>query len=155
MKALTLGTVSKMYSYLPQNLQCRVSKEFLYVNEGMLVQMLDILARVRNVCAHNERLYDYKYRKGTIDNTDIHKILALPSRKGHYTKGKNDLFAVVIVLKYLLSDIEFEEFINALEKAIIELFSNTKCIEDIQLFKHMGFPSNWKDIKFCEKVIRR
>lgn len=35
-------------------------------DEGMLVQMLDLLARVRNVCAHNERLFDYKYQKRTI-----------------------------------------------------------------------------------------
>lgn len=59
MKALTLGTVSKMYSFLPQSIQHNVSKEFKYVHESMLVQMLDLLARIRNVCAHNERLYDY------------------------------------------------------------------------------------------------
>lgn len=67
MKALTLGTVSKMYSFLPQKIQYKVSKEFDYISEGMLVQMLDLLARVRNVCAHNERLYDYKYQKSTIN----------------------------------------------------------------------------------------
>lgn len=152
MKALTLGTVSKMYSYLPQSLQCRVSIEFQYVNEGMLVQMLDLLARVRNVCAHNERLYDYKYRKGTIDDTDVHKLLALPKKNGHYVKGKNDLFAVVIVLKYLLFDKEFEEFIDALEKAIDDLFNNTRCIGNNQLLKYMGFPGNWRDIKKCKKT---
>lgn len=58
-----------MYSFIPQKLQYSVSIEFQYVNEGMLIQMLDLLARVRNVCAHNERLYDYSYRKGTIDDT--------------------------------------------------------------------------------------
>lgn len=58
MKAITLGTVSKLYSFLQPRIQSRISKEFTYVNEGMLVQMLNLLARVRNVCAHNERLYD-------------------------------------------------------------------------------------------------
>ena len=95
MKALTLGTVSKLYSFLPQSIQHNVSKEFEYVHEGMLVQMLDLLARVRNVCAHNERLFDYKYQKGTIDDTYVHNALAIEKKKGQYIKGKNDLFAVV------------------------------------------------------------
>lgn len=87
-KALTLGSISKMYSFLPQSLQKNISKEFEYVHEGMLLQMLDLLARVRNVCAHNERLYNYKYIKGNIDNTDIHQILNLPQKNGHYKKAR-------------------------------------------------------------------
>ena len=74
------------------------------------MQMLDLLARVRNVCAHNERLYDYKYRKGTIDDTKIHFNLDIKKEKGQYKKGKNDLFAVVIVFRYLL-----EQSINIIE----------------------------------------
>lgn len=153
MKALTLGTVSKMYSFLPQKLQYKVSSEFKFVNEGMMVQMLDLLARVRNVCAHNERLYDYKYKKGTIDDTDIHKILLLQKKKNQYVKGKNDLFAVVIVLKYMLDSETFNEFIDLLEKAIEELFSATKHIEKSQLLKYMGFPDNWKEIRNCNQKI--
>lgn len=152
MKALTLGTVSKMYSFLPQNIQCKVSVEFQYVNEGMLVQMLDLLARVRNVCAHNERLYDYKYRKGTIDNTDIHDILSIPKRKGQYLKGKNDLFAVVIVMKYMLEDDDFKKFIDSMDDAVKCLFHATKRIDQKQLYKYMGFPENWKSIRDCNRV---
>lgn len=146
MKALTLGTVSKMYSYLPQKIQQNVSKEFEYVNEGMLVQMLDILARVRNVCAHNERLYDYTYRKGTIGNTYVHTALNISKAKGQFVKGKNDLFAVVIVLKYLLSQENFTDFIAELDLVINELLSDTKMIPHTQLEKYMGFPENWREI---------
>lgn len=151
MKALTLGTVSKMYSFLPQSIQHNVSKEFEYVHEGMLVQMLDLLARVRNVCAHNERLFDYKYQKGTIDDTYIHEALAINRKKGQYVKGKNDLFAVVIVLKYLLSEEDFSNFIKKLEEIIKQLFSDTRMIQKPQLYKYMGFTENWLDIKACPK----
>lgn len=151
MKALTLGTVSKMYSFLPQSIQHNVSKEFEYVHEGMLVQMLDLLARVRNVCAHNERLFDYKYQKGTIDDTYIHEALAINRKKGQYVKGKNDLFAVVIVLKYLLSEEDFSNFIKKLEEIIKQLFSDTRMIQKPQLYKYMGFTENWLDIRACPK----
>ena len=151
MKALTLGTVSKMYSFLPQSIQCDVSKEFDYVHEGMLVQMLDLLARVRNVCAHNERLYDYKYRKGTIDDTDIHAELSIGRKNGHYAKGKNDLFAVVIVLKYLLSEEDFNDFIDGVSNIVEALLQKTKRMDRNQLLKYMGFPDKWIEIKVCNK----
>lgn len=153
MKALTLGTVSKMYSFLPQKIQFSISKEFDYVHEGMLIQMLDLLSRVRNVCAHSERLYDYRYKKGTIDDTDIHRILNISVKKNNYIKGKNDLFAVVIIFKYLLSENDFQQFVNKLEATIDHLFDQTKCIESKQLLKCMGFPDNWKDIRNCSKTI--
>lgn len=152
-KALTLGTVSKMYSFLPQTIQYSVSKEFDYVHEGMLIQMLDLLARVRNVCAHNERLYDYNYRKGTIDDTDVHKMLNIKKKKGHYIKGKNDLFAVVIVLKYLLKKEEFENFIDKLNDYIETLLSSTRQIQKDKILKYMGFPDNWMEIRDCGKTI--
>lgn len=152
-KAVPIGTVSKMYSLLPQKIQYCVSKEFEYVNEGMMVQMIDLLSRVRNVCAHNERLYDYKYLKGTIDDTDVHRIMNVPSSKGLYTKGKKDLFAVIIVLKYLLDEDEFVKMIEEVSKTIDGLFSKTKAIQRNQLMKKMGFPENWKDIKECGKSV--
>lgn len=152
LKALTLGTVSKMYSFLPQTIQHQVSKEFPYVHENMLAQMLNILARFRNVCAHNERLYNYRYNKGAISDTYIHKALHISMKKGCYVKGKNDLFAVVIVLKYLLDEDNFHSFIEELDSLIITLLSNTNILQPTQLYKYMGFPENWKDIQICKKA---
>lgn len=146
MKAITLGTVSKLYSFLPPGIQSKISREFTYVNEGMLIQMLNLLARVRNVCAHNERLYDYKYRKGTISDTEIHTSLGIKKEKGQYGKGKNDLFAVVIVFRYLLEKDNFIDFIREFEKIFNELLSRTRMIQKQQMYKYMGFPDNWMEI---------
>lgn len=147
MKAITLGTVSKLYSFLQPGIQSKISREFAYVNEGMLIQMLNLLARVRNVCAHNERLYDYKYRKGTISDTEIHMGLKIKKEKGQYGKGKNDLFAVVIVFRYLLEKDNFIDFIKEFEKIFNELLSRTRMIQKQQMHKYMGFPDNWVEIK--------
>lgn len=150
MKALTLGTVSKMFSLLPQSLQQKVGKEFEHVHEGMMIRMLDLLARVRNVCAHNERLYDYKYKKGAIHDTYVHYELKIKRKKGQYKTGKSDLFAVVITLKYLLDENEFGDFVDELSKLLENLFYETKQIHQAQLCASMGFPENWKDIKECK-----
>ena len=147
MKALTLGTVSKFYSFLPQNIQAKVSIEFEHVTENELIRMLDLLARVRNVCAHNERLYNYRYNKGAINDTAIHEYLHIRKANVQYVKGKQDLFAVIIVLKYLLSQDEFSQFIDDIEHALKVLFNSTRQLQETQMYKYMGFPSNWLDIK--------
>lgn len=147
MKALTLGTVSKFYSYLPQSIQANVSIEFDYVTENELVRMLDLLARVRNVCAHNERLYNYRYNKGAINDTYIHQFLNIPKQKVQYSKGKQDLFAVIIVLKYLLGHDEFSQFINDIDLALETLFHSTKQLQRPQMYRYMGFPVRWIEIK--------
>lgn len=147
MKAMTLGTVSKLYSFLQPEIQAKVSREFAYINEGMLSQMLNLLARVRNVCAHNERLYDYKYKKGTISDTEIHYTLKIKKEKGQFNKGKNDVFAVLIVFRYLLGRNKFILFLNEFIEIFNTLLCKTKMIQKQQVQKYMGFPDNWDEIK--------
>lgn len=149
MKALTLGTVSKMYSFLPQKIQSKIAIEFAYVNESDLRRMLDLLSRVRNVCAHNERFFDYKYYKGAINDTYIHSYLKIAKKKGQFTKGKSDLFAVLISLKYLLDQQDFQKMIDDINNCFNTLFTATNQIQSQQIFKYMGFPMNWIDIKIC------
>lgn len=146
MKALTLGTVSKMYSFLCSKAQASVSIEFPSVREDSLVRMLDLLSRVRNVCAHNERLFDYRYNTGAIDDTPAHRFLNLKNKGGKYKNGKNDLFAVVIVFRYMLDSDSFSDFISSLSLIMNDLLSQTKMIRLDMLYKYTGFPVNWKDI---------
>lgn len=152
-RVLTLGIVSKMYSLLQPQTQTLISKEFPYISESELARMIDLLSRFRNVCAHNERLYDYKYMNGEIRNTAIHKLLELRKQKGYYTQGKNDLFAVVIVFKYMLSEQEFSLFIKKFDEITTELFQQTHILQESQVLKLMGFPLNWREIEKSPKEI--
>ncbi len=147
MKALTLGTVSKMYSYLPQSIQCKVSKEFAHVNESELLRMLDLLSRIRNVCAHNERLFDYRYNKGAINDTYAHADLKIKKKDGQYVYGKSDLFAVLITLKHLLTELRFQNMIDDVNECLNTLLRDTRQVQRFQIYKFMGFPENWYDIK--------
>ncbi len=146
-RAITIGTISKMYSYLKPNSKYQVSIEFAHVTEGELEKMLNLLSRFRNVCAHNERLYDYVYRKGNIKNTQAHRLLQLKQKKGVYVQGKKDLFAVVIVFKYLLNKDDFDNFIEKMSLLTESFLGKTSIIQRLQLLKMMGFPENWKDIR--------
>lgn len=99
-KALTLGNVSKMYSLCKSSVQSNVAKEFPGVSTEDLIGMLDMLTRVRNVCAHSERLYDFSViDKRAIPNFPIHATIGISKTKaGLYKQGKTDLFAALICL---------------------------------------------------------
>ena len=152
-RVLTIGIVSKMYSLSTSDVQSSVSKEFPFVSEAALSSMLFLLTDIRNVCAHNERLFDYKDSENEIRVTDVHRIMKLKMNSGDYIQGRRDLFATIITFKYLLPDNEFEEFINQFEKITDNLLSKTKVIQRLQIFKLMGLPINWTDIRNCPKKL--
>ncbi len=142
---LTFGNLSKMYQVFPQSLQSKVCKNFSIINRKQMEQFLSVLTKFRNVCAHGERLFTYR----TIDNISdlpLHSKLSIPKKGIQYLNGKNDLFAVVIAFRYLISGKDFCIF----KKRLVRLIDNTSRklthIDNEELLKQMGFPSNWKDI---------
>ncbi len=149
MKALTLGIVSKIYSLLMPQLQTIISKEFQHIKAGNLKNMLEVLTQIRNVCAHNERLFDYKNNK-SIDDMYIHQELGIKTKNNLYIVGKKDLFATLIILKYLLDSEDFYKLVDEISSQIKELCSNTRNLDEKQIQKLMGFPNNWLDIKHCK-----
>lgn len=145
-KSVTLGTTSKMYSLCTQDIQAAVSKEFPIVSEHQLVGMLDLLTRVRNVCAHNERLFDFNAgKKRAIQAMPLHRKLGIGKRKSYYKKGQCDLFAAVVCLKYLLSPEDFQFTMDAIKTEIDTLCSKTKQLQKNKILSCMGFPLNWYD----------
>jgi len=143
--AISFGSLSKFYSYTTQDLKVKVSKNFDKVNEKQLEQYLSVITKFRNVCAHNERLYSYNTRDD-IPDTDIHKKLGIPQKGSQYTYGKRDLFALVIAFRYLLPNEDFKKFKASLLRILKHYIDSTSAMTEIDLYKYMGFPANWKKI---------
>lgn len=145
MNAFTFGQVAKMYQYLPSDIRTSVSLNFDHINETELHQFIRIIANCRNVCAHGERLYSFHVMEH-ISDMPLHKKLNITILKGHYVCGTNDLFAVVIALRYLLSKSKFKKFKYRLTRLITAVLHNCPHLSSEQLLFEMGFPSNWISI---------
>ena len=143
--ALTFGNISKMYMLLPQDIQIKVSRNYPFVNEKQLVQILTVLVKYRNVCAHGERLFTYR-TTDSISDLPLHKKMSLPKKGEQFLNGKNDLFAVVIALRYLLSDKWYRDFKKEFIALIQKYLKGYDSISEEELLERMGFPSNWKSI---------
>lgn len=143
--ALTFGNISKMYMLLPQDIQIKVSKNYWGINERQMVSILTVLVKFRNVCAHGERLFTYK-TTDSIPDLPLHKKLKISQKGSQYINGKNDLFSVIIALRYLLNDYWYKEFIKALKTLIDRYLKKHDSISEQELYEKMGFPENWKKI---------
>lgn len=148
--ALTFGQVSKMYQYVPNDIQFKISQKFPHVTERELHQFITVIARCRNTCAHGERLFSFRIRE-TIPNTTLHKKLRIVQKNGQYVIGKQDLFSVVIALCYLIGNNEFKQFKEKLSKLINQVLKDCPHLSKEQLLKEMGFPENWSNITRYKK----
>ena len=63
-----------------------------------------------------------------------------------YIYGKNDMFAVVIMLKYMLTDSDFVDFVNEVDYDLSILDGRVDIIPQNKILDRMGFPSNWAEI---------
>ena len=145
MNALTFGQVSKMYQYAPTDIRTKIAKRFGGISEKQLHQFITIVARCRNVCAHGERLYSFRIRE-TIPDMPLHKKLNIPQKNGQYTGGKNDLFAVMLALRYLIDNEDFKKFKCNLLHIINNVLKKCPHLSKEQLLNAMGFPKNWDKI---------
>ena len=144
MNAVTFGSASKMFGFLPQSLQSKIARDYP-LNIRQLDQILSVLTKYRNTCAHSERLFSYITRDD-IPDLSIHAKLGINKNGNQYEYGKHDLFAVVIAFRYLLPSKTFGEFKRQLTREIESFIKNCPALPEADLMKAMGFPQNWKNV---------
>ncbi|HPJ02116.1 MAG TPA: Abi family protein [Candidatus Limiplasma sp.] len=143
--ALTFGSVSKMYGCLPQSLQSKVARNFP-LDTQQLESVIVLLTKFRNVCAHGERLFSYVSKNSRIRDVLLHEKMNIQKRNGQFIQGKNDLFAVVIALRYTLKTDEFKSLVRKLDKNFKTIITSCISINERDLLSLMGFPCDWKRI---------
>ncbi len=127
-----------MYQYATTDIRTKISKNFQNVSEKQLHQFINIIGKCRNVCAHGERLFSFRINE-TIPDTLLHQKLQINQNNNHYVYGKQDLFAVVIALRYLINNDEFRLFKTALSKLIKTVIKQCPHLTEKQLLDNMDF----------------
>lgn len=148
-KVLSFGIVGELYTILQYQDQKEIADVF-GVSIKNMVDYLPILANYRNLCAHEDICYINRTQKA-IDDTKYHKLLYIPINSEEYIYGKNDLFALVIILKTLLDPDNFNLFINEISYELDKLSGKLNVIKIEKVLHEMGFPNNYKEIVRLEK----
>ena len=144
-KVLSFGIMAEFYDILKYEDQEDISN-FYKVNPEVLGIYLSLLSNFRNVCAHEDILYDHKTQR-LIPDTKYHELLNIPKDDDGYIYGKNDLFSLVIMMKVLLSKDDFEDMIDEIRREVNRLDKIVNIVPLDTILNRIGFPNNWYDIK--------
>ena len=116
-----------------------------------MINYMKVLTLYRNVCAHSERLFSYRTAID-ISDTVVHNKLNITRNGSQYSKGKKDLFSVVIIFRYLLPKADFNVFKRQLIQLLNSYQKKNQLISTSILYEYMGFPENWKEITKFHKI---
>jgi len=143
---LTLGEMSYFYENMKQHDKNEVAREF-HIQPQELAKYIKNLTLARNLCAHDERFYDFSY-KWSLASSTISKfnIFAIPVSSGNYAYGTKDAFSIAVILSLLLSKKDILEFISFLDKEFKKLDKSLTTITIEQIMLKMGFGPNWKKL---------
>ena len=151
-KVLSFGIVGELYSILKKEDQMSIA-DIYGLDVDTLANYLTILSNYRNLCAHEDIVFCNKTQRELEDNV-YHKLLNIPIMDDEYIYGKNDLFALIIVLKRMLKDEEFSNFIEEIKHNIENLEVNLHSIKIDKVLDGMGFPKNYYDLKNINEVVK-
>ena len=97
------------------------------------------------MCAHEDICYSNKSQVN-IQGTVYHTLLEIPKTNGEYVYGQNYLFSLVIILKRLLKDSDFNLMLNELNYEIDFLAGKLHSINIDKVLDQMGFPLNYREL---------
>ena len=147
-KVLSFGIVGELYSILKKEDQLAIS-EIYQIDAEVLANYLTILSNYRNLCAHEDIVFSNKTQRKIEDNK-YHKLLNIPIMDDEYIYGKDDLFALIIIMKQMLVKEEFSNMMEEIRHNLENLKMNLHSIKLDKVLDKMGFPDNYYELKNIE-----
>lgn len=147
-KVLSFGIMAEFYGILRDEEQSTIA-DFYKCDVETLVTYLSIVANYRNICAHEEVLFNHQTQK-SIPDSKYFQHLDIPVVDNEYQFGKNDLFALVLIMKRLLSKDEFIDIVNEISYEVSKLDGKVNTIGIEKILNSCGFPIDWEEIANLE-----
>ena len=143
-KVLSFGIIGELYFILKREDQLSIADVYNLDTETF-ANYLVILSNYRNICAHEDIVFDNKTQRQIAD-TKYHRLLKIDITNDEYVYGKNDVFALIIIMKAMLKPDEFKNLILEIEHIINNLEMNISSISINKVLDRMGFPVNWEEL---------
>jgi len=143
-KVLSFGMVCELFTILKDEDKEEVAQVF-NLSVSYLEDFLPILSNYRNLCAHEDIVFDHKTER-QIPDTEYHKKLNIFKMDDEYIYGKNDIFSVILIFKHMLSDDEFRLMLKEFEYEFEKLDGRIDSIPVEKILDTMGIPKNYINI---------
>lgn len=131
-KILTFGVISSYYGLLKQTDRQIIAKRFK-ISDVVLKQILRCLTSIRNICAHNDRLFCYR-DKYTLKFKEIDANYVI---KDNLT----NLYMMIKSMQIILDKKQYNSLVKAIEKEINKLENKLNSINIKSILRIMGYPN--------------
>lgn len=131
-KILTFGVISSYYGVLKQRDRQIIAKRFK-ISDILLKQILKCLTNIRNICAHNDRLFCYRDKY----NLKFKEIDSNYVIKDNLT----NLYMMIRAMQIILDKRQYNSLAKAVEKEINKLNNKLKSININNILRIMGYPN--------------
>lgn len=147
---LDFGQINTLFNNLPTSLQNRIAincLSFVASNENrinnvftpeIMVSFLDNMRQVRNVCAHNNKLINFKCKADVKFYQDLHINYNIKKNS-----ARNDVYNVFVLLQCFVSRIEYAYLHNSFLRQITYLDNKLSSISINEVLDSLGFPRDW------------
>jgi len=147
---LTIGNMQYLYFCLNDSLQNVIAKDFgdvynrqyktrIHFTADELQSIIKTANYFRNVCAHEERLYNYKIHKPA-RSSNLSSILHIPIQ--YLDKG--NVFSMIAFLKIVIDKRDYQLLTSKLKKLIDAYSTSFHSVSIDDVLEKMGFPNDWK-----------
>ncbi|NRD81134.1 Abi family protein [Bacillus sp. BRMEA1] len=147
---LTLGNIQNFYMCLDDPLKDLIAQDFskmykktynvnLQFPKDSLIDVLKTANLFRNVCAHEERLYNFSLHRPARSRHNSN-LLSIPN---NLLTG--NLFTMVSFLKLVITKKEHKSLISSLSQLFNKSQNDFSSVNFSQILNRMGFPSNWQN----------
>lgn len=150
-KVLSFGLIGELYSILKKEDQILISETY-NLDVETFSNYLVMLSNYRNLCAHEDIVFENRTQR-CINDTKYHRLLNIEVTNDEYVYGKNDVFALIIIIKQMLKDNEAKDMVLEIKKLFDNLSYNIKTIPIEKVMDRMGFPKNWEEIANIDKKV--
>ena len=141
-EVMSFGDLSKLYGLLPPDIRQDIANYYGKIDQTLLVNWLLAASVLRNVCAHNSRLYDRTFAiRVTIEN-NLQKHLQESLNNG-FTVYNNTLFAYLLALRRISTQGSWNTLYDEINRLFDEYYGQIEIIK-------LGFPFQWKKL-LCKK----
>ena len=132
-KVLSLGTISRFYGLMKQQDRQKISKQF-NINDRMLKNILGNLTSVRNISAHDDRLYTYR----STFYIRLDKTKKSPDKVLH-----TNMYIIIKSLELLLENDQAIEMKSLITKELNTLNDSLTSITIDEVLRVMGFDKEY------------
>lgn len=153
MDYLDFGSLYYFIITLPDDMLNKIASDFVpFISENIpgkhlgveftpeiMLKFLKNIHETRNICAHNNRLLDFKCHSDSPYYRPLHKKYNI-SREDH----RKDFYSTFISMQCFLSYTEFAVLNNTLRKRLRSLSKHLNTISINNVLAKMGFPKDWQ-----------